>query len=94
MQLVQKEPGFVLRENVVLTLDYIVDLMEGRFPNVKLMNKSGSLEEERRLMYVAITRAKENLVLSYAKRDALKGIEYEPSRFLYEAKLLHKNART
>ena len=28
MQLVQKEPGFVLRENVVLTLDYIVDLME------------------------------------------------------------------
>ncbi|WP_394984549.1 ATP-dependent helicase [uncultured Helicobacter sp.] len=73
---------------------YIVDLMEGRFPNVKLMNKGGSLEEERRLMYVAITRAKENLVLSYAKRDALKGIEYEPSRFLYEAKLLHKNART
>lgn len=28
MQLVQKEPGFVLRENVVLTLDYVVDLME------------------------------------------------------------------
>lgn len=73
---------------------YIVDLMDGRFPNVKLMNKGGSLEEERRLMYVAITRAKENLILSYAKRDALKGIEYEPSRFLYEAKLLDKNAQT
>ncbi|MFC3866939.1 ATP-dependent helicase [Helicobacter equorum] len=70
---------------------YIVDLMDGRFPNVKLMNKGGSLEEERRLLYVAITRAKENLVLSYAKRDALKGIDYEPSRFLYEAKLLKKN---
>ena len=70
---------------------YIVDLMDGRFPNLKLMNKGGSLEEERRLMYVAITRAKENLVLSYAKRDALKGIEYEPSRFLYEAGLLRKN---
>lgn len=70
---------------------YIVDLMDGRFPNVKLMNKGGSLEEERRLLYVAITRAKENLVLSYAKRDALKGIDYEPSRFLYEAKLLEKN---
>lgn len=70
---------------------YIVDLMDGRFPNVKLMNKGGSLEEERRLLYVAITRAKENLVLSYAKRDALKGIDYEPSRFLYETKLLEKN---
>ena len=70
---------------------YIVDLMDGRFPNVKLMNKGGSLEEERRLLYVAITRAKENLVLSYAKRDALKGIDYEPSRFLYETKLLKKN---
>ena len=73
---------------------YIVDLMDGRFPNVKLMNKGGSLEEERRLMYVAITRAKENLVLSYAKRDGLKNIEYEPSRFLYEAKLLQKSAQT
>ena len=70
---------------------YIVDLMDGRFPNVKLMNKGGSLEEERRLLYVAITRAKENLVLSYAKRDTLKGIDYEPSRFLYETKLLEKN---
>lgn len=67
---------------------YIVDLMEGRFPNKKLMSQGGSLEEERRLFYVAITRAKENLYLSYAKKDILKNIHYEGSIFLYEAGLL------
>lgn len=71
---------------------YIVDLMDGRFPNRKLMSKSGSLEEERRLFYVAITRAKENLVLSFAKKDALKNINYAPSTFLYEGELLHKDS--
>jgi len=40
---------------------YIVDLMDGRFPNRKLMLKGGSIEEERRLFYVAITRAKDIL---------------------------------
>ena len=69
---------------------YIVDLMEGRFPNKKLMNQSGSLEEERRLFYVAVTRAKENLYLSYAKKDVMRNISYEGSIFLYEAGLLHK----
>lgn len=67
---------------------YIVDLMEGRFPNKKLMQQGGSLEEERRLFYVAVTRAKEVLYLSYAKKDALKNISYEGSIFLYEAGLL------
>ncbi|WP_297814380.1 ATP-dependent helicase [uncultured Helicobacter sp.] len=67
---------------------YIVDLMEGRFPNKKLMSQGGSLEEERRLFYVAVTRAKEILYLSYAKKDTLKNISYEGSIFLYEASLL------
>ncbi len=67
---------------------YIIDLMEGRFPNKKLMTQGGSLEEERRLFYVAVTRAKENLYLSYAKRDKLKNIDYKGSLFLYEAGLL------
>lgn len=71
---------------------YVVDLMDGRFPNRKLMSKGGSLEEERRLFYVAITRAKENLVLSFAKKDAIKNIDYTPSIFLYEGELLHKNS--
>lgn len=70
---------------------YIVDLMEGRFPNKKLMNQGGSLEEERRLFYVAVTRAKEILYLSYAKKDVMKNISYEGSIFLYEAGMLHKD---
>jgi len=68
---------------------YVTDLMDGRFPNTKLMGKSGgSLEEERRLFYVAVTRAKEKLYLSYAKYDRVKKIEFKPSPFLYEAGLL------
>lgn len=66
---------------------YIVDLMDGRFPNKKLMNMGGSLEEERRLFYVAATRAKDRLFFSYAKYDKVKKIEYVASQFLAEAGL-------
>jgi len=69
---------------------YVVDLADGRFPNRKLMNKNGGLEEERRLFYVAVTRAKSILYLSYAKYDRIKKQEYKPSPFLYEASLLKK----
>lgn len=72
---------------------YIVDLMEGRFPNAKLISKGGSLEEERRLFYVAVTRAKEKLFLSYARRDDLKKISYEASIFLHEANLVKKEKK-
>ena len=67
---------------------YVVDLMDGRFPNTKLMSKGGSLEEERRLFYVAVTRAKEKLYLSFAKHDKVKKLDFKPSPFLYEAKML------
>jgi len=67
---------------------YITDLMDGRFPNTKLISKGGSIEEERRLFYVAVTRAKEKLYLSLAKYDRVKKIEFKPSPFLYEAGLL------
>lgn len=70
---------------------YIIDLMDGRFPNHKLISKGGSLEEERRLFYVAITRAKENLFLSYSKKDTIRNINYQPSNFLYEAEIMDKN---
>jgi DNA helicase-2/ATP-dependent DNA helicase PcrA len=69
---------------------YIADLMNGRFPNLKLMQKSGSLEEERRLFYVAVTRAKDILYLSYAKYDRIKKIDYVPSQFLYESGMLNR----
>jgi len=67
---------------------YVVDLMDGRFPNTKLMGKGGSLDEERRLFYVAVTRAKERLYLSFAKSDRVKKLDFKASPFLYEAGLL------
>ncbi|MEA2027988.1 MAG: ATP-dependent helicase, partial [Campylobacterota bacterium] len=72
---------------------YVVDLSDGRFPNRKLAAKSSSdLDEERRLFYVALTRAKDNLYLSLAKYDKLKNIDFEPSIFLYEAKMIPDKA--
>jgi DNA helicase-2/ATP-dependent DNA helicase PcrA len=67
---------------------YVIDLMDGRFPNTKLMGKGGSLDEERRLFYVAVTRAKERLYLSFAKHDKIKKLDFRPSPFLIEAGLL------
>jgi len=64
---------------------YVVDLVEGRFPNHKMMS---SIEEERRLFYVAVTRAKERLYLSLAKYDKNKKVDYKPSIFLEEAGLI------
>jgi len=64
---------------------YIVDMMEGRFPNIKLSKPAGGIEEERRLFYVAVTRAKDRLYFALAKVDRIKNIEYQPSRFLKEA---------
>src|SRR5574344_2527677 len=67
---------------------YIIDLMDGRFPNRKLMSKGGSLEEERRLFYVAVTRAKDILYLSFAKYDKLKKMSFVASPFLREAGMI------
>ncbi len=64
---------------------YIVDLVDGRFPNRKMMS---SVEEERRLFYVAVTRAKDKLYLSLAKYDKMKKVDYKPSQFLHEAGLI------
>lgn len=61
---------------------FVIDLVDGRFPNSKMMT---SLEEERRLFYVAVTRAKDRLFLSYASYDKSKKKEYKPSEFLKEA---------
>ena len=64
---------------------YVVDLVDGRFPNRKMMS---SIEEERRLFYVAVTRAKDKLYLSLAHYDRVKKIDYKPSQFLHEAGLV------
>jgi DNA helicase-2/ATP-dependent DNA helicase PcrA len=67
---------------------YVIDLMDGRFPNRKLMARGGNIDEERRLFYVAVTRAKDILYLSYAKYDKIKKIDFVASQFLYEAGLV------
>ena len=64
---------------------YVIDLVDGRFPNRKMMS---SIEEERRLFYVAVTRAKDRLYLSLSKFDKVKKIDYKPSQFLHEAGLI------
>ncbi len=70
---------------------YVIDLMDGRFPNRKLMQRGGSLDEERRLFYVSVTRAKDILYLSFAKYDKIKKLNFMPSQFLYEAGLVPKD---
>jgi DNA helicase-2/ATP-dependent DNA helicase PcrA len=67
---------------------YVIDLMDGRFPNRKLMARGGNIEEERRLFYVSVTRAKDMLYLSFAKYDKIKKIDFVASQFLYEAGLI------
>ena len=61
-------------------------LEDGIFPSGKSLDERNGLEEERRLMYVAITRAKKELVLSHAKSRYIFGdVQMQmPSRFLKE----------
>ena len=63
---------------------YIVGLEENLFPSQMSLNSRTELEEERRLFYVALTRAKKRAVLSYAETRFKWGnlIYCEPSRFI------------
>ena len=65
---------------------FLSGLEEGLFPHDNSRNETGGLEEERRLMYVALTRARRRLYLSFAQSRMLHGqIRYNiPSRFLQE----------
>lgn len=65
---------------------FLVGMEEGIFPHFQSFNEEGGIEEERRLCYVAITRAKEKLYLLNAKRRMLYGKETSnlPSRFIDE----------
>ncbi|MGQ0668326.1 MAG: DNA helicase PcrA [Actinomycetota bacterium] len=72
---------------------FIVGMEDGVFPHYRSMGDPGQLEEERRLAYVGITRARERLYLCHAWSRTLFGsTSYNPpSRFLSEipAELLH-----
>lgn len=65
---------------------FMVGLEEGLFPSMQSLEEAGRLEEERRLCYVGITRAKRELYLTYAESRRLYGKDTypRPSRFLRE----------
>ena len=64
---------------------FLTGMEEGVFPHSRSMNDADELEEERRLCYVGITRAKQRLFLSYALHRRIQGYGVgEPSRFLLE----------
>ena len=65
---------------------FLVGFEDGLFPGMRAIGDVEEMEEERRLCYVAITRAKENLTISYAKQRMLYGRTNAslPSRFLRE----------
>ncbi len=74
---------------------FVVGLEEGLFPHARSLDDAWQLEEERRLFYVALTRAKERAFLTYAQRRGwLTGkwgearyAPTDPSRFLNEVPL-------
>lgn len=65
---------------------FVAGMEEGIFPHSRAMFDPNELEEERRLCYVAVTRAKERLVLTFARWRSIFGSSQTnlPSRFLDE----------
>jgi DNA helicase-2/ATP-dependent DNA helicase PcrA len=68
------------------TLVFLVGLEEDLLPHINCKDQPETLEEERRLCYVGMTRAKEYLYLSAARQRFLWGVSryMQPSRFLME----------
>ncbi len=65
---------------------FLVGFEDGLFPGTRAIGEREEMEEERRLCYVAITRAKKNLTVTYARQRMLYGRTSAslPSRFLKE----------
>ena len=65
---------------------FIGGLEEGLLPHIRSLDAAGGLEEERRLFYVGMTRAQQELFLTLARQRRLRGRLYQslPSRFLRE----------
>ncbi len=89
----EKEPGqkvSLMTVHLAKGLEFpvvsVVGMEEDLFPSMLSMNSRAELEEERRLFYVALTRAKEKAYLTYAQSRYRWGklIDAEPSRFIEE----------
>ncbi|MCX6785080.1 MAG: ATP-dependent helicase, partial [Candidatus Komeilibacteria bacterium] len=63
---------------------FVLHLTEAHFPNPRALKEENGLEEERRLFYVAITRAADLLFLTYPQTSADFNLWYQPSPFLQE----------
>jgi len=64
---------------------FIINLAEGQFPHKRVLDEPDGLEEERRLFYVATTRAKKQLFLTYPVTCGYDSVEYNhPSTFVLE----------
>ncbi len=64
---------------------FLAGMVEGEFPYSRALTSSEAIEEERRLCYVAMTRALERLFITYAlHRDNFRANPTRPSRFLRE----------
>ena len=75
-----------LAKGLEFPIVFIVGMEENLFPSMMAVNSRADLEEERRLFYVALTRAENQAFLSYAQMRYRWGklIDCEPSRFLEE----------
>jgi DNA helicase-2/ATP-dependent DNA helicase PcrA len=67
-------------------LVFLCGMEDGLFPHQRSIADANGLEEERRLCYVGITRAKETLYITYAEQRRLHGMDSfsQPSRFIAE----------
>ncbi len=65
---------------------FVVGMEEGIFPHSRALFNPKELEEERRLCYVAVTRARKRLFMTYCRQRTIygSGQMYPPSRFLFE----------
>lgn len=68
------------------TIVFLAGVEEGLFPHMLSVEDPNRLEEERRLCYVGITRARQKLFITYAETRRLHGTEqyHRPSRFIRE----------
>ncbi|MBN1374424.1 UvrD-helicase domain-containing protein [Candidatus Dojkabacteria bacterium] len=63
---------------------FIVGIEEGVLPHFRSLESTDAVEEERRLLYVGITRAKRKVFLSYTRFNSARLMSRSPSRFLSE----------